>query len=187
MARIAHINLLPWREWEKQRHRKNFLSLLGFSALGVVAALVLIHTFFSWRIEAQNARNAFLEQQITILGRKMFQLESAKKEKDALIEKIKTIVRLQATRPLDVHIVDQLVRTVPSTIQLTSVSNAGGFLTLNGIADSSAAVSDYLAALSQSWVLNLRPPDLKVLSYKKDGSQRWRSYFTIVAKIRDGS
>ena len=66
---MARINLLPWREWERERRQKDFLTNLG----GIlVVGLVLVFCgglMLDRAVEQQTGRNQFLQRHIDDLNR----------------------------------------------------------------------------------------------------------------------
>ena len=67
---MAHINLLPWRDWERERKKKEFLTnLIGVLVLG--GALVFLGGWLlESSIESQNDRNEFMQAKIAALDAK---------------------------------------------------------------------------------------------------------------------
>jgi type IV pilus assembly protein PilN len=65
------------------------------------------------------------------------------------------IDKLQRSRPEIVHLLDDLVRTVPEGVYLTSIKEAGKKLEIHGIAQSSTRVSTYMRNIdASSWIAN---------------------------------
>ncbi len=86
------------------------------------------------------------------------------------------IQSLQQQRPQIVHLFDDIVRTVPEGIYLTSIQQHGAQLTINGVAESNGRVSAYMRNIDTSdW---MAIPKLKVIQTKK-GTLR-SSDFTLV-------
>ena len=86
---------------------------------------------------------------------------------------MKVIEELQGQRPLMVHLFDELVKTLPDGVYLTSIKQTGSAVTLEGIAQSNARVSAFMRNIEASeW---LTDPKLSVIQAvdKKDekGSQ----------------
>ena len=74
------------------------------------------------------------------------------------------IEQLQANRSQMVHLFDQLVRTIPDGVILTSIKQEGDKLTLEGRSQSNARVSTYMRQLEGSgWMTK---PDLSVIEAK---------------------
>ena len=63
---MANINLLPWRELERERKQKEFLvQLVGVLVVAVVAVLG-IGQYLDTSIESQDGRNSYLERKIRL-------------------------------------------------------------------------------------------------------------------------
>ena len=147
---MARINLLPWRaERRKQREREFFMQLGAAAAV----ALVVVIAWSMWmgmRIDNQNDRNAYLQGQISQLKAENEQIKNLDKVRDRLLARKKIIEDLQANRSQMVHLFDELVKRTPNSIRLTSMAQKGEELTLEGVAQSNAAVADYMRSLEAS-------------------------------------
>ena len=61
---MAHINLLPWRAERRKIRQREFFMQLGASALAAIGVLFLWWFWMDMRIDNQNDRNAYLQDQI---------------------------------------------------------------------------------------------------------------------------
>lgn len=147
---MARINLLPWREELRQERQRQFYIALGASALGAALILLAVVMFYNGRIDTQEERNRYLETEIRKLDRQIERIAELEETRDRLLARKEVIERLQKDRTLMVHLFDQLVRTVPTGIRLTSVQQQGNKLTINGMTQSNARVSTYLRNLEAS-------------------------------------
>jgi type IV pilus assembly protein PilN len=87
------------------------------------------------------------------------------------------IQKLQRSRPEVVHLFDQLVKTLPDGVYLTSVKQSEKRLELKGLAQSSTRVSAFMRNIDDSeW---LDKPELEVVETKKDAALG--SEFTLFA------
>ena len=155
---MAKINLLPWRQERRKQQQKEFLSLVGMTALLAIAVAFGIVKYFDALLENQNARNAHLQSEITALDDKIKEIEGLEKQRAALLVRKQVIEQLQANRSQMVHLFDELVRTIPEGVRLDSIKQAGNVLTLDGFAQSNARVSSYMRAIEKSgWMTD---PDL---------------------------
>ena len=172
----ANLNLLPWRAKRRKQREREFYSLLGFAAV-LGALLVLAGIFFyNGRIEHQQARNDFIRGEITKLEEQIKEIERLEERRRQLIARKDVIERLQADRTRMVHLFDELVRTIPEGVRLTSIKQAGPLLTLEGLAQSHARVSTYMRRLDESdW---LTKPDLSIIDAKGE-DQGSRFAFTL--------
>ena len=57
---------------------------------------------------------------------------------------MEVIQNLQAARPGIVHLFDELVKTLPDGVHLSSLKQSGNSLALSGKAESNARVSSYM-------------------------------------------
>ena len=105
---MAHINLLPWREWERERKKKEFLgNLAGVFVLG--AMLILAGGWMlDNNIDQQNARNGYLQGKITELDKKIAEIAQLEQQKKDLEERMALIQELQGNRPVIVRVFDEL-------------------------------------------------------------------------------
>jgi len=155
---MAKINLLPWRQERRKQKQKEFLSLVGMTAVLAIAIAFGVIKYFDALLENQNARNTHLQSEITALDDKIKEIEGLEKQRAALLVRKQVIEQLQADRSQMVHLFDELVRTIPEGVRLDSIKQAGNVLTLDGFAQSNARVSSYMRAIEQSgWMTN---PDL---------------------------
>ncbi len=163
---MARINLLPWRAERRARRQKEFYGLLGASALAAVLLGFLIVSYYNGQLEGQGERNAFLQAEIRKLDAQIKEIEELDRKKAQLLMRKQVIEELQASRSQMVHLFDELVRTIPDGVRLTSIKQAGELLTLEGQSQSNARVSTYMRNIEASgW---MREPDLNIIEAKGD-------------------
>lgn len=161
---MARINLLPWRAERRKLRQKEFVSMLGLSAVAALLVSFLIVMYYNGQLEGQQNRNAYLREQIVIVDKQIAEIEELDKKKANLLARKQVIEQLQASRSQMVHLFDQLVRTIPEGVRLTSIKQNGQTLTLEGLAQSNARVSSYMRNLEESgWMGN---PDLTIIETK---------------------
>ena len=61
---MAGLNLLPWRERERERKKKEFFGLLGLTILLSGGLLLLANSYMENAISYQKSRNDFLTSEI---------------------------------------------------------------------------------------------------------------------------
>jgi type IV pilus assembly protein PilN len=163
---MARINLLPWREQERRR-RKRDLGLIALAAIGSVLLIaVLLKLQIDAMIDAQQARNAYLEGQIAVLNRRIREINELEKKKADLLARMGVIQDLQESRPEIVHLLDRLVDAVPAGVFLTRLQQEGGRITIEGRAQSNARVSALMRNIeSSAWI---GKPDLLLIENKDE-------------------
>ncbi len=175
---MPRINLLPWREELRKQRQKNFsLAAIGAVILGVGVFLVYSN-YISNEIEYQQARNQFLESEIARLDKQINEIIDLEARKERLLARMEIIEELQKSRPQVVHLFDELVRTLPEGVQLTSVVQTGDRLEIKGVAQSSSRISNYMRNIDASdW---MGDPDLGVVEVSEQGRRRTAT-FTLFA------
>ncbi len=163
---MARINLLPWRAERQKERKKQFFLMLGMSALAGLAVWFLINSYYNGQISGQQARNAFLDQEIVTVQSKITEIQALEEKKNKLLNRKLVIEELQANRSQMVHLFDSLVRTIPDGVILTSIKQEGDKLTLEGRSQSNARVSTYMRNFETSgW---MSKPELSVIQAEGD-------------------
>ena len=162
---MAHINLLPWREEQRQEQTRQFATIAALSLALTGALVFLVHVTFSNQIDHQNARNKILHDEIATLDDSLKQIETLEDTKEQLLARMDVIQSLQQRRPQIVHLFDDFVRTVPEGLFLTSIKQQNNQLNIEGVAESNGRVSAYMRNIDSSkWMAT---PKLKVIETKK--------------------
>ena len=175
---MPRINLLPHREQERKRRRREFgaFAIAAFIAGAVVAGGAKV-VYSSW-IDEQNEKNNLLKKEIVKLDAEIADIQDLENRKQRLIARMEIIEKLQRKRPEIVHQFDELVHTVPDGVYLTSIKQTGNKLELKGVAQSSTRVSTFMRNIDSSvWMDN---PQLQVVESAKD-SPTGGSSFTLTS------
>ena len=164
---MPRINLLPWREAERKRKRQEFGAAF-ILALGVAAVLAFgVRMQMQSAIDGQHARNQYLKEEIANLDKQITEILDLEQQKQRLIARMQVIEQLERSRPEIVHVFDQLVRTTPDGIYLTSVKQTDRRIQIKGLAQSSTRVASYMRNIDASeW---LAEPSLDILQTKGQG------------------
>lgn len=172
-----NINLLPWREELRKKRERTFYAMLAASVLFGAGVWLLTHIELDGRIDYQRDRNELIEQEIAHLERKIVKIRELEATKKKLIARMGVIQKLQQGRPQIVHLFHQFVTTLPDGLYLSSLQERGSRITVTGVAESNARVSNYMENLDGSqW---LTDPDLNVIEVKERKKFR-TSNFTLV-------
>jgi type IV pilus assembly protein PilN len=167
---MPQINLLPWRAELRTRRRNQFFIGLGAS-LGAAGLAVLASNFvMNGILSNQNSRNELLNTEIAALDKRIADILELEASKDRLLARMEIIEQLQRSRPEIVHVFDELVRTLPDGVRLTSVKQTGRRLEVKGDADSNTRVSAFMRNIDKSkW---LTQPDLQVIEVRDTSTKR---------------
>lgn len=172
---MPRINLLPWREAERKRKRQEFY--VGLAGAAVIALLLglAVSLRFDSAIASQNERNQLIKDQIADVDKQITEILDLEARKEKLKARIEVIEQLQRSRPVVVHLFDQLVRTLPDGVYFSAVKQTGSQLQFTGVAQSSTRVSALMRNIEASEFMT--EPSLGKVATTTNGSE-----FTLAAK-----
>lgn len=147
---MANINLLPWREREREERKKQFLITLAITAAVAALIVVAVDRFMANRISFQNERNAYLTQAIASLDEEIAEIRRLQEQKRNLTERMAVIQDLQGRRPLIVRLFDELVRTLPDGIYYENLTSDETNVSINGLAESNSRITALMRSLEDS-------------------------------------
>ena len=182
---MPNINLLPWREAERQKRQRDFGMAMGAAVIAAVAAVVLTIFAFSQMISAQNARNSRLEAEIVELEKSIEEIDGLERQKERLLARMEIIEELQKSRPEIVHLFDELARQLPEGVYLTGMKQTGTRVEVHGVAQSSTRVSALMRQIDASeW---LGDPEVERVETKQAGSSRQSEFVVYLKQMRSDS
>lgn len=150
---MATINLLPWREKQREVKNREFTLQLIVATMLALFLAFLAWTFFNMQLESQNQANELVKGKNVELDQKLKKIEELEKTRENIISRMKIIQDLQGKRPVQVHVFDSLVRTMPKNLYYSSITRQGNTLILKGKADNPNTVSDLLRNFEKSnWI-----------------------------------
>lgn len=182
---MPRINLLPWREQERKIRRREFLVAAGGAVFAAVIFALGGKLVYSGWTDSQTGKNNLLKKEIVKLDAQIADIQDLETRKQRLVARMEIIEKLQSSRPKVVHLFDELVKTLPEGVYLTSiketeVNDNSKKLEIRGIAQSSTRVSTYMRNIDSSvWMTN---PVLQVVEAAKD-SPTGGSSFTLFTDV----
>jgi len=147
---MIRINLLPHRIAKRRQRRRQFYALAGSMVL--LGALIGfgVHMVYTAHIEDQEARNAFLKEEIVRLDREIAEIRRLREQIDAMLARKQVIESLQGTRAETVHLFNELAQRLPDGVYLKSVKQTGRQVRVLGLAQSNARVSHFMRNVEAS-------------------------------------
>jgi len=151
---MIRINLLAV---ERHRGRKAVPTLDLGQKLTVVCSLVLVATgllvgWWYWSLSEQSARLdgdiASARQERARLQTIIRQVQAFEQRKALLQQRVTLIEQLRRTQSVPVQLLDQVSRSLPDMLWLTSMDQSGAEVTIQGRCTSLIALSDFVANLS---------------------------------------
>ena len=152
---MARINLLPWREEERARRNKEFITLVVAVTLLSLLAAFATWSYFNNELAEQLDANALIEQENARLDKALVEIDSLEQRREDIISRMQVIQDLQGRRPVPVRLWDDLAKAIPPALYLNNLKREGDVLTLTGLADNPNVVSSLIRNLDSSkWMGN---------------------------------
>jgi type IV pilus assembly protein PilN len=170
---MIRVNLLPHREMKRAAQRRAFiLAAVAMIAIGAVTVF-LVHGVLASRIEAQAARNKFLDEQIVAVDKQIAEIRRIREQTEQLLARKQVVETLQSNREEVVRLFDQIARQLPDGVYLRNMKQAGNKVNIVGYAQSNARVSTLLRNLESSpWLDNATLVEIKAATVTSQGSQQ---------------
>ncbi|MBN9696717.1 MAG: PilN domain-containing protein [Zoogloea sp.] len=147
---MIRINLLPHREEKRKARRQQFILLSALMALAGLVVWFVGHTLIAGYIDGQEAKNAFLKQEIAALDKDIAEIKGLREQAEALLSRKQVIESLQTNRTETVLVFNELARQLPEGVYLKSLKQTGPRINLVGYAQSNARVSNLMRNLEAS-------------------------------------
>jgi type IV pilus assembly protein PilN len=182
---VILINLLPHREAARKRRKDQFVIHAVMAAVLGGGVSALAHTTVQSQVDAQRARNTFLQEETKKLEVQIKDIAGLQAEIVRLKARQAAVENLQADRNTPVHLLDELVNKIPDGVYLVSIKQESQTVQLVGIAQSQERVSELLRNLNGSQWLS-RPELVEIVSTVQSASsreQRRVSSFTVRAGL----
>lgn len=152
---MARINLLPWRQEERERRNKEFIALVAAVTLLALLTAFAAWSYFNSELNDQRDANALIEQENARLDTALKEIETLEQRRDDIVSRMQVIQDLQGRRPIPVHLWDDIAKAIPPALYLTNLKREGDLLTLTGMADNPNVVSSLIRNLDDSpWMGN---------------------------------
>ena len=150
---IVDINLLPYREAQREMAVRRFYVLLFATLLSAGLLVFSFHQIVSVRMDYQQARNDRLRTSIGELDRKLRNVADLRERKKQLLERKQLVEGLQQKRSEQARIFDGLSRQTPDGVYLRSVVGRNKdphVLEIQGFSLSQTLVTKYMRMLAQA-------------------------------------
>nr|WP_298414883.1 PilN domain-containing protein [uncultured Halomonas sp.] len=146
------INLLPWREAQRETRSRRFMMSLGLMALLGIAAGWGLTQFYQQALDAQHQRNRYIETRMQRLDQDIAAIRDYQALRERMLTQIELIRELQFSRPQTVRVFNQLVASLQEGVYYNELSRNENQLRFLGQADTNRQVSDQLRSIAASEV-----------------------------------
>ena len=185
MRQDTRVNLLPWREEQRRKRQQRFLFALCIAVFAGGACVYATKLTVQGMLADQRARNQTIRHEIERLDRRLEELARLESRRERLLARMRIIVELQRTRPLVVHLFDELVEILPAGVQLAAVDQEGDRIVLDGLAESSSRVAALMLNIDASrW---LQAPRLELVESAAGGVVRGARFTIVMEQASEGA
>ena len=150
---MIKINLLGGGR-PKRAHKSTEVPYQTVGVVGVVLLLVVGMGYAWWylsdRVQAMTTQTVTLTKDLAALKVKVKEVEDYEKNKKNLEEKIGIIEQLRKNQSGPVHLLEEISRSLPDRVWLTSLTEQGGKIDLEGKAVTNAKIVDFINNLKTS-------------------------------------
>jgi len=156
---MANINLLPWRDWERERKKKAFIAQTVSVLLVGITIIFGVGQVLNNAISTQEGRNTYLQGRIAVLDKKIEEIKTLREEREDLLARMRVINELQGNRPVIVRIFDEVVQTLAKGVHYQRLEMTDRTLKVAGVAESNNRISALMRNIDESdWFAS---PNLK--------------------------
>lgn len=183
---MANINLLPWREEAREKHKRDYIGVLALVFLGAAILVYIALSLLEMMTDEQRGRNAYLQSEIQLLETQIAEIKKITERKKDIERRTEIILNLQQSRNLPTHVLDELVRVVPAGIYLSSIEKKGSLLLIEGRSESNNNVANMMRKVKASeW---LTDPNMQSIVTQDDELrqlQRFNLRMSVKSAIAD--
>lgn len=178
---MTEINLLPWREQTRKFKKIKFGMMLGASVVAAIVLVIFGHIYFNGSLSTQQARNDFLQQQMTEVQTNVTALKAQKKVQDQVSVDLNFLTQLREHSYQAVQILQELARLVPNAVSFTKIARLDNVVTVTGEATSNLEITAFMRNLSHSPLF--KQPELTQITARENMSGEER-FFQIKAQMQ---
>ena len=147
---MAYINLLPWREEAEKAKERQYFTILTVVAVVAFAIVFIISQFYQMRVDGQNTRNQFLNNEIQILDSRIVKIRNLNEKKKELQKRTGVVEQLQRSRNVGTQVFDEIAKIVPNGVYLTSLEKQGNSINIIGKSESNNHLANMIREIERS-------------------------------------
>jgi len=150
---MMRLNLLPWRERQRQAVLRRLRRQLVAGALLALGAVTLVDQLARQRGERLALANSQREAAIGLLNEQLRPLADVRERHETLLARATSLESLRADQDVLADVFADLEAALPQGIQLLDLSLENGRLQVTGLATSGAVVAQFMRDLDRSSAL----------------------------------
>ncbi|HCH5914834.1 PilN domain-containing protein [Vibrio parahaemolyticus] len=147
---LYRINLLPWRENQREEHRRRFVGLV---VLGVMVALGIqwgVGKYYAYQQDLQQERLDYLTTYISDLDKRIEAMKIAELEHSKILERLKVVEALQNGRNKTTDFMNLMPAVIPEGVYVDKIKMNDLEIEISGISDSTPRLATMLDNMERS-------------------------------------
>lgn len=168
---LHSLNLLPWREALKARHRRRFFSLVVLGVLLAGGVQCGAGAYLDYQKGLQQQRLDYLNRYIASLDKQIDNLKQVEKEHSALLTRLSVVEELQQQRNKTTDFMNLIPAMIPQGVYVDKIKMNGQQLEVSGISDTTSRLATMLDNLEKSSQLSNVEMHSIVLGKQRFGKQ----------------
>ncbi|RIZ51442.1 PilN domain-containing protein [Vibrio sp. PID23_8] len=147
---LYHINLLPWRERQREALRRRFVGLVILSALVAGGIQWSIGQYYQYQQDQQQQRIDYLAHYISLLDQRMKAMKIAEQEHDKILGRLKVVEELQRGRNKTTEFMNLMPSVIPNGVYVDKIKMNDYEIEISGISDSTPRLATMLDKMERS-------------------------------------
>lgn len=162
------VNLRAWRDEARAQKQQTFIAASVATLMLAGGVVFGAQQYFEGQINAQNARNQFLETEIAKVDKQIAEIRELRDLRGQLVDRMQVIQDLQGRRSGIVYLFDGLVTTLVDGAFYDNLSRVGDRIEISGRAENNNRISNLMRSIDNAdW---FKEPNLTQVVAEKTGN-----------------
>ncbi|MBR9789046.1 MAG: PilN domain-containing protein [Vibrionaceae bacterium] len=147
---LYRINLLPWRENQREEHRRRFVGMIILGLFFAVGVQWGIGKFYEYQQDQQQNRLDYLTHYIAELDQRINAMKIAEQEHGKILERLKVVEGLQNGRNKTTEFMNLMPSVIPEGVYVDKIIMNDLEIEIAGISDSTPRLATMLDNMERS-------------------------------------
>ncbi|EKM25780.1 PilN domain-containing protein [Vibrio sp. HENC-03] len=147
---LHHINLLAWRENQREEHRRRFIGLIVLGAIAALGVQWGIGKYYQYQQDQQQQRLDYLAHYISQLDKRIEAMKIAEQEHGKILERLKIVEGLQNGRNKTTEFMNLMPSVIPEGVYVDKIKMNDYEIEITGISDSTPRLATMLDNMERS-------------------------------------
>lgn len=147
---LHRINLLPWRENQREEHRRRFVGMFILGLFCAVGVQWGIGKFYEFQQDQQQDRLDYLTHYIAELDQRIEAMKIAEQEHSKILERLEVVEGLQNGRNKTTEFMNLMPAVIPEGVYVDKIKMNDLEIEIAGISDSTPRLATMLDNMERS-------------------------------------